>query len=148
MLWGRWDYFRKKERLEVSEEKAKITIESLAGKLVRVKKIYDNLGQEVIMTTEDKLRLCLLEHLQYIGKRRAWSTPLGILLTVIVAFVTTEFKDVGFSAYTWQAIFVIVGILTAIWFAWSIIQIPKSKTVEDVVNKLKVTQQNETLVSG
>lgn len=122
----------------MSDDEAKITTESFINKFVKADKIYDNLGQEVIMTTEDKARICLLEHLRYLEKRRGWSTPLAILLTVIVTIVTTEFKDVGFGASTWQAIFVIAGIIAAIWLGFSVIKIPKSITIEDVINKLKI----------
>ena len=71
-----------------------------------------NLGQNVIVTTEDKIRLCLTKHLQRIEQKNSWAVPLGILLTILIIFPTTTFKDFIVSAEVWQAIFIISGIIS------------------------------------
>jgi hypothetical protein len=79
-------------------------------------KVYSNLGQEIIITTEDKIRLCLIEHLSRMEKKNAWVAPLGILLTIIIVFPTTTFREFLFlSADTWKAIFVMAGLMAIVW---------------------------------
>jgi len=97
-----------------------------------------NVSQEYITTTGDKIRLCMHSHIEHLGRRRAWTTPLGIFLTILVTLVTTTFKDaILLSAQTWQAIFIIAGGLSVLWLIWSLIKMPKAETEEDIVKALK-----------
>lgn len=125
----------------LSEEKATLNEKSLADQLrINVDVVHINTSQQLIITTEDKLHLCLLRNKQYLGKKTAWITPLGILLTLVVTFATTTFRDIGFSAYTWEAIFFIAGILAFVWLLWAIIQAIRAKSV-DIAKEL--TKQKE-----
>ncbi len=47
-------------------------------------KVYRNLSQEVIITTEDKVKLCLIEHLKKMENKKEWLIPLGILIPLII----------------------------------------------------------------
>jgi hypothetical protein len=135
-----WDFFLKKVRLEMSEQKPIITEKALLDRLlVDVKSVNFNVSQDLIVTTEDKVSLCLKEHLEYVEKKRAWVTPLGIFLTIIATLVTTTFKDVGLSADTWQAIFIIIGVLSFGWFISAAYKSRKARTIEDIIKKLKAT---------
>lgn len=97
-----------------------------------------NVSQEYITTTGDKIRLCMHAHIDHLGKRRAWTTPLGIFLTILVTFATTTFKDaILLPAQTWQAIFIIACALSVLWLIQSLIQMPKAETEEDIVKALK-----------
>lgn len=103
-------------------------------------KVYSNLGQEIIITTEDKIRLCLIEHLSRMEKRNAWIAPLGILITIIIVFPTTTFREfLFFSADTWKAIFVISGIIAVVWLARALLQARISSSLTDVVRNIKAT---------
>ena len=126
-----------------SEQETSINMKSLTSQLVNVEKVHINVSEEVIIVTEDKLRLCLIKYLQNLGKKRAWISPLGIFLTIIVALGTTTFRDIvigenmSISANTWQAIFIIASILSFGWLCFSIAQALKTKKIEDVVKELK-----------
>ena len=122
----------------MSKRKTTINEKTLTPEFqINVTDVNINVAQKVIVTTEDKLRLCLLRHLQYIGKKRGWTTPLAIFLTVIVTCVTTTFKDVGLSASTWQAVFAVMGGLSFVWLVWSIYQALKAKKLEDIISELR-----------
>ena len=126
------------EEKQARKKKATVDMKTPVGRLLtHATKVHLNLSQELIVTTEDKVRLCLQNHLQYTGEKRGWIAPLGILLTVTVSLVTTTFKDVGLSAYTWQALFIIIGILSFMWLVWCTYQATKVKTIEDLVRELK-----------
>jgi hypothetical protein len=77
-----------------------------AGRLVQCTSVvHSNLSQQIVLTSEDKLRLSLTKHLSRMEKRRAWITPLGILLTIVIVFPTTRFQAFLLSAQTWEAVF-------------------------------------------
>jgi len=96
-----------------------------------------NVSQEYITVTADKIRICMHGHLETLEKRRAWTTPLGILLTVVLTFATTTFKEAFLPAETWQAIFVMSGIIAGVWLLITLIKLPKSENVEDIIRALK-----------
>ena len=96
-----------------------------------------NVSQEYITTTSDKIRICLHEHMEHLGKRRAWTTPLGILLTILVTLSTTTFKDALLPAQTWQSVFILSAIISSIWLVITIRQIPKAENEEDIIKALK-----------
>lgn len=115
---------------------ATINIGSIAD-LVNISKVHLNVSQEVIIITEDKVRICLSEHLKKMEDRRIWITPLGILLTIVITLITTDFKSVVFEAATWKAIFVIAGFFFFGWFIYSGKRALKSVKIDDIINKLK-----------
>ncbi len=117
-------------------QETNINIGSVEG-LVNVSEVHLNVSQEVIVTTEDKIRLCLSKHLDNMGKKRGWIAPLGILLTIILTLVTSDFTDMGFDAPTWQAIFVVSGIISLMWFLNSVKNALKSEKAEDIIGELK-----------
>jgi hypothetical protein len=103
-------------------------------------KVYSNLGQEIIITTEDKIRLCLMKHLSQMEKRNAWIAPLGILLTIAIVFPTTTFRDFFFlTADTWKAIFVISGLISAAWLIRTLWEARVSSSLTDVVINIKAS---------
>mgnify|MGYP001589820894 CR=1 FL=1 len=110
-------------------------------KTIDVQKVHSNVDLEVIQITEDKLRLILNEHLSFISTQRAWISPLSILLTLIVVFVTTDFKDAYFSAATWEAIFLVSTFLTTAWLIATIIKLFRAKSIEDIVCMIKNTEE-------
>ncbi|HTY55766.1 MAG TPA: hypothetical protein VMB26_11220 [Candidatus Binataceae bacterium] len=112
---------------------------ALADQLVQNTSVHLNLAQDAIVITEDKVKLCLLEHLAKLESRREWVAPAGILITLLVTFPTTTFNDFIFKAATWQAGFIIAAILTAAWFIRSLVKAWRTPTVDDVVAVMKRT---------
>jgi len=102
-----------------------------------IKNVDVNVSSGMFLTTEDKVKLCLEEHVKYLEKRREWLTPFGLLLTLLAALLTASFKDIGLSASVWQALFILGAIGSGIWLLKSLLQLPKAKTVEDVVREMK-----------
>lgn len=107
-------------------------------KLVNVSDIHLNVSQKVIITTEDKVRLCLLEHLNQIGRKGSWIAPLGIFIAIGATLVASSFKEnvLLLPADTWHAIFVIMGVLSFVWLVYSSIRALMSKKI-DFVEELK-----------
>lgn len=121
-----------------------IDVSFFGNQLVKVSEVHLNVSQEVVITTEDKIRICLSEHLKRMGKKNSWIAPLGICTTIIITLVTSTFKDVVLGAPTWQAIFIITGIISLVWFFKTCDESSKSVTVEDIVSELKKGSQIKT----
>ena len=113
--------------------------EALQQKFLQTNKIHSNLEQVVIVTTEDKVRLCLHKSIDRLGTKREWWTPVALLITLVLALTTAEFKDqFTIPAATWQAFFLL---LTAASFIWTGVAIWKATrvqvSVESIVSEIK-----------
>lgn len=105
---------------------------------VEVTTVHSNLAQEVIKITVDRLKLVLQSHLQSMERKRDWIAPLGILITMVVVFPTTDFKPFGgIKADVWEAIFIMAVVLVSIWLARTALLAVRSPSVEDVVERIK-----------
>lgn len=113
--------------------------------LVKVSEVHLNVSQEVIITTEDKVRLCLRDHMELLSKKGRWITPVSLFLTLLLVFATTNFHDKFiFSASTWQAVFVICLAITFIWSLTSIFSALKAKkTIDDLIDEIKQSSTYE-----
>ena len=118
-------------------QESNINIGSIKGLVVASEVHLMNLPQEVIVTTEDKVRLCLSQHLKRMEKKKRWVAPFGILAAIILALVTSTFKDWGLDAATWRAIFIIAGVLSLSWLIYSVKEALGSEKIEDIIGELK-----------
>ena len=101
---------------------------------------HTNLGQDVITTDANKIRLILHKKYEGMKAEREWTTPLAICLSLVVTLVSASFKETwGLSSPTWHAMFVIGALLSA---AWSIICLIKAfrqrgeNTIEAIVTEI------------
>jgi len=99
--------------------------------------IYLNVKQNVIVITEDRLRLHLLYVTKILDKKYLWISPAGILITVILTLVTADFKKFYLEKTTWQAIFIIIGLASFIFMVWCLCQLKKSENIDSLVAKIK-----------
>jgi hypothetical protein len=96
-----------------------------------------SLPQDVIATTEDKLRLALADYLKKLERKRSWITPMGLLISFTLTLMMSGFKDWGFPADTWRAIFVIGDVIFFGWLVFSVIDSFRSVKLDDVISELK-----------
>lgn len=104
---------------------------------VDVVKVHGKLSQELIQITVDKLKLIAFTHVKEIENRKAWFTPVGIFMTLLITFSTSEFKDFILPSNVWNAIFIILGVMSFFWGVISAIQSYRSISIEDFVEKIK-----------
>lgn len=99
--------------------------------------VHDNTSTSLINITVDKLKLILSNHLECLGRKSAWQVPLSIFLTIAIVFATAEFKDsLGLSKNTWEAMFLMSGVLSLVWLIYSVAKYKSSLTVDELVNKI------------
>src|SRR3989442_265939 len=111
----------------------------IADELVRQSKVYSNLGQEFIMTTEDKLRLCLRDHADCLASKERWVAPVSLFFTFLIVFATADFHEaLGLSKATWQAVFVLCTFASVIWSLWTIVAALRTRrSIDDLIRALK-----------
>lgn len=105
--------------------------------------IFPDLNQDVIVTTEDRLKLKLIDYQGKLGKKKDWTAPLSIALTIILVLVTTKFQDFILPKDTWYAFFIIVLIISIVWFLFSLKHAFSSITIQDLINDIKVKENGE-----
>jgi hypothetical protein len=112
--------------------------------------LHQNLTQEIILTTSDKMRLHLRSYESGLRASMSWTTPLSILISLLAALVvTTEFKETfGIGKEVWHAAFLLSSIGSFIWFLISstravISKYRKQTEIEHIV-KYMITQSKTT----
>ncbi|MCD7972345.1 MAG: hypothetical protein LUG18_06720 [Candidatus Azobacteroides sp.] len=107
--------------------------------------VHQNIQQEVIVTTEDKIRLILQGKLT---SQKAWLAPFGLLISFIATLCTTDFKAAfGLSKDVWHAIFIILVFLSAIWLIYELVKLWKNwnKTdMDSIIREFKIKQEEKT----
>ena len=109
---------------------------------IPISAFHDNIDQEIITVTCDRLKLRLLEHLGNVEGRRAWFAPLGVLLTTLAALLTASFTTfLGVDGAIWHAVFIMSMAGSAVWLMVSLLRLPKRETVDDVVDSLRHSRE-------
>lgn len=124
--------------------------ELLTQELVTFEKIHVNVSQTLIITTEDRLNLWLTDVLAHQGKQSDWIAPLGLVIAVTLTLSTTTFRDFLFPAATWNAVFLLVELWSAIWLIATLRHLRRPLVISAEIAKLKSfspTQQQETTSS-
>ena len=99
--------------------------------------IYKNTDQELIIVTRDKLQLCMQKMIDRMAARDRWMVPLGVLVPLILALVTTSFTErFKVSGVAWEAIFVMLILFTLCWLLRAVRQRGKAITVDAIVEEL------------
>lgn len=106
-----------------------------------------NVRQHLIIVTADKAHLCLQRNIHRMGQSRDWWTPAGIALSMTLALVTATFNNFILPAATWQALSVLILVLSLIWLVYALWHRPRCPTIEEVVQELREeTKKNSTQI--
>jgi hypothetical protein len=103
-----------------------------------VREFYDNSQSNIVRINDDKLKVILLENKEMITKNNNFLTPLTLLISFILTFCTTDFKDfLTVSGSTWKAFYIFCGIATLIWLLIELKNIKKNCSIDDLIRKIK-----------
>jgi len=104
--------------------------------------IYFNIAQQILVVTEDRLRLGMNNFLRREKKRREWYTPAGMLISEIAASVTSNFhRAAGVSGDQWQAIFYSLIALTLVWLIVTLTKMQRGLSVDLLIDSFKQCEQ-------
>ncbi len=111
--------------------------ESSLKRLVGSFSLHNNVGGRLLNILESDIRVCLMTYLANLRERGGWQAPLGILLTAIITLLTSNFQDkFRIPKETWEALFIMLGIISSTWFIYSLVKRPKEMTIDDIIEKL------------
>ena len=83
--------------------------------------VKSNLSQQILIITEDWAELCLTHHRDALRDVDSWMAPFGVLVTLGLTMVTSDFHSfLGVSAEVVKAFFIFSALGTAAWFAYSL----------------------------
>lgn len=106
-----------------------------------INQICTNTKSDLIEITEDKLENILIKFLSDYRNSTIWLTPLGIFLSLLITFLTADFKKfLDISKDIWCAIFYVALAISLVWTLYSsvmaIINYKKTK-IEYLITKIK-----------
>ncbi len=103
--------------------------------------IHKNLSQDVVLTTEDKLRLALIQHRETLNSRAEWLGAGTLALSFLSTLLLTTPKAVGpISGSTWQAVYFIFFVLAFARFINILVKMyvnRKKATIDYVIKRIK-----------
>jgi len=106
--------------------------------------IYANYQQDIIIVDSTKLENCFIKHLEKLEKKKTWHTPIGILLTFVLTYFTTEFKDaLGYNKNVWEAFFLFIAFLTFCWSVYAVNQARISISTSELIDEIKGIRENK-----
>lgn len=105
--------------------------------LVSVERVTFNVSQRVIVTTEDKLRLCLHNHMSETDRKKDWIAPFSVILALLLALVSADFRDFIVPKDTWRAIFAIASVITVFWLGVTLRRAFSKRTAETLIAEIK-----------
>ncbi len=109
--------------------------------------IHKNLTQDVLLTTEDKMKLTLIEYREVLASRAEWLGAGVLALSFLSSLLFTGFKDIGpLKASTWQAIYAIFFILSFGRFVTVVYKMyvnRKKATINYVIRRIKQSGSQE-----
>lgn len=131
---------------------AKFT-EAFASDYLQQATVHLNFDQNLVIITEDRLHLCLRNHLECVESKKAWIAPVSLFVAFVTTLCTTTFKDtLGLPASTWQALFVLLAIVSLVWSICAVVAAFKNKsslrTLLDEIKKSAKVAANTNQSNG
>ncbi len=123
---------------------AKFT-EAFASDYLQQATVHLNFDQNLVIITEDRLHLCLRNHLECIESKKAWIAPVSLFVAFVTTLCTTSFKDTfGLPANTWQALFVLLSIVSFVWSIFATVGAFRNKSslrtlLDEIKKSAKIT---------
>jgi hypothetical protein len=120
------------------------TPEAISTDNPMVDQFYDNTQSNVIRITEDKLKVILLENKELIDKKSNFWTPLVLLITLILALCTTEFKSfLTIPKEYWGGFFMFCTVGSVIWLGIELKNTKKVLSTDELTAKIRAQNQPE-----
>jgi len=117
--------------------------EDLKGDII----IHKNLTQDLLVTTEDKMKLALIEYRDVLAYRGEWISAGALVFSFMSPLLLANFKDIGpFAAETLRAIYVIFCILAFYRFVSTLIKVTQNRhkaDIEHLIGKIKQTRTSK-----
>lgn len=112
-----------------------------------VENFYDNTQSNVIRITDDKLKVILLENKEGLRKQNDFIAPLTLLISLILTFCTTDFRDfLTVAAPVWKAFYFFLTIASFIWLFIELQRKRKTVTIDQLIEQIRRQKQSPALM--
>ena len=117
--------------------------------IVKEPNIYNRTESDVLIIHADSLKLKLKEYEDSVKFKNLSLSVFGVILAILLAFATTDFKDAfGLSKHTWQAFFIFVLVALVIVLIYSIVNwIKKRISVEKIIDDFKEKKEKTEVLN-
>ena len=122
----------------------KPALEQIQDKMINA--TYINIGQDLIITTDLKVRPVLENGLRQAGRNREWFAPAGMLMTLVGSLVNSTFRDLVLSKYTWEALYVLLAIVCFGWLIKSAIDAWNCPSKDELISNMLRDLTQEVIV--
>jgi hypothetical protein len=128
----------------INQKKALTKID-LYEALSKNSSVHTNVGNDFVLISSDKIRICLRDYKIAVKAQSDWLTPLGIFLTLLATLVSADFKKfLGINPDVWKAAFLLGTIFCFIWLIYSgclAIKSHKSSDIEHVIERMELRKK-------
>ena len=111
--------------------------------LIQSSTIHKNISQKIVVTTEDKIRLCLNTYKESLGAQKEWVAPASVLIALVITLIAADFKQfLGLSSEIWEALFIFSSIVCVYLTIRALVNSFKYKdnNIESIIEELKTPQ--------
>lgn len=109
--------------------------------------IHKNLTQDVLLTTEDKMKLTLIEYREILASRSEWVGAGVLALSFMSTLLFSQFKTIGpITTPTWQALWIIFFLASFARFVMVVVKMyvnRKKASINYVIRKIKQSGSQE-----
>lgn len=99
----------------------------------------ENIQTDLIKITRDKLEIILLKEFNGMKKVPDWKTPASIFITTLITVLTATFKDLLLPKEIWNALFLLLMLISGIWFLINLVRLLKTHkkdSIGSLINKI------------
>ena len=106
--------------------------------------VHKNVAQDIIVITEDKLKLRLIEQQNVWAQQRDWITPGSLFLAMLGTLWTNNFKAfLGIPANVWMALYIVLAVGSGVWLVIALLRAYKSRGKADIDNFVNRVKSNQ-----
>lgn len=106
-----------------------------------VNKLTQEIKDDLVITTTDKLRNQLNEYRDILARKTDWIGPAGMVIAFLATLVASDFKDMlSIDAATWEAFFIFCLLGSILWLIIvlsKLIREKKERDISSLIQKIK-----------
>ena len=112
---------------------------------ILIDNVIDNTSANLIKITEDRLNVILLKNVPKLRKPQEIINPIALLLSLLAAIVTADFKEVlGLTAESWKAIFVVAFIISIFYLLYCLYNLIFNRSsIDSILKEIKTKRNGE-----
>ena len=97
----------------------------------------------------DRLELLLQKFIKHAKDSKEWVSPLGVVLSLLLTFLVSDFRDrFGLKSSQWELLVIIAIIISCVWFLYTLIRAIKSLTFDVLLDELRSHSQSREIFRG